>query len=53
LGCAGDDRGEVGGGEPQVFAEEGAGDVAGGGFLAQPGFAYPKPLGGLGWGVEE
>jgi hypothetical protein len=30
----GDDRGEVGGGEAQVLAQERARDLAGGGFLA-------------------
>jgi hypothetical protein len=39
LGKRGDDRGEVRGGEAQVFAEHGAGDRAGGGFLAQPRLA--------------
>jgi hypothetical protein len=51
-GGSGHDRGQIGWGEPQVFAEEGARDGSGGGLLAQPGLTYAEPLGGLGWRVQ-
>ena len=48
----GDDGDEVGGGEAQVFAEEGAGDLAAAGAAAQPGFRDAQQCRGLRGGVE-
>src|SRR4051812_37617336 len=53
LAVLGDDRGQVGGGEPQVLAEEGARDLPGGGPATQPRFADTQLLGRLGRRVEE
>src|SRR5256885_13380352 len=47
LGCGGDDGGQVGGGEPQVLAEEGAWHLPCGGLLAQPRFPNLEQVGGL------
>jgi len=46
-GAGGDDRGEVGGGEAQVFADEGARHSTCGRFLAQPGSLDLQQFSGL------
>jgi hypothetical protein len=52
-GRAGHDRGQIGGGEAQVLAQERARHLPGGGLLAQPGLADPQPLRGLGRRVQQ
>ena len=52
-GARGHDGGQIGGGEAQMFAEEGARDLAGGGLLPQPRLADLQPPGGLGRGVQQ
>jgi hypothetical protein len=51
--CAGGgDGAEIGGGEAEVSPEKGAGNGAGRGFVAQPGFADRQQSRRLGGGVE-
>ncbi|WP_344122389.1 hypothetical protein [Planosporangium flavigriseum] len=49
----GHDGGEVGGGEAQVFAEEGARDLPGGGLTPQPRLANAQLRGGLDRGIQQ
>jgi hypothetical protein len=53
LAGSGDDRGQIGGGEPQMLAQERAGHLPQTGLAAQPRLPHPQQHRGLGRGVEQ